>query len=136
MFISFHYIYNGSETSGKKKKENRKNLSINGSEIISISGIDKIQPNKLLKCKINRENSIKEIYELGEFQVDGNTIVLSEQMDWPVSRNIYEEEICKDTFEKATRYCSNKMKEIFLKENRPRTQCPQHVSPFSRFQDK
>ena len=44
------------------KKENRKNLSINGSEKISISGIDKIQPNKLLKCKINRENSIKEIY--------------------------------------------------------------------------
>ena len=81
-------------------------------------------------------NSIKEIYELGEFEVDGNTIVLSDQLDWPISRNIYEEEICKDTFEKATRYCSNKMKEIFLKENRPRKQCPQHMSPFSRFQDK
>ena len=43
---------------------------------------------------------------------------------------------CKDTFEKATRYCSNKMKEIFLKENRPKKQCSQHVSPFSRFQEK
>ena len=53
-----------------------------------------------------------------------------------MSKNVYKEEICKHTFEKATRYCPEKMKEIFLKENLPSVKCHKHISPFSRFQDK
>ena len=81
-------------------------------------------------------NSIKKIYQLGEFQSDDEIISLSDQIDWSMSKNVYKEEICKDTFEKATRYCPDKMKEIFLKENLPTMQCHKHISPFSRFKDK
>ena len=81
-------------------------------------------------------NTIKDLYKLGEFQVGDETIILSERTDWTTSRGIVEVEICKETYEKATRFCTSKMKEIFLSSNRPRIQCQQHSSPFSRFQDK
>ena len=81
-------------------------------------------------------NTIKNIYELGEFQVGDETVLLSNKTDWPTPRGIVEVEICKDTYEKATRFCQSKMKEIFLSHNRPRIQCQQHSSPFSRFKDK
>ena len=37
--------------------KNRKNLEINGDEIISIYGIENITPNKILKCSIKGTNS-------------------------------------------------------------------------------
>ncbi len=64
------------------------------------------------------------------------TVVLNKHLDWPMSQGVVEVAICKETYEKATRFCPNKMKEIFLSHNRPRIQCKQHSSPFSRFQDK
>ena len=76
------------------------------------------------------------IYKLGEFKVGDETVILSEKMDWPTYRDVVEVEICKDTLEKATRYCTSKIKEIFISNSRPRKQCQQHSSPFSRFQDK
>ena len=79
---------------------------------------------------------MKSIYELGEFQVDDAAVILNEHLDWPMVRGIKEIEICKETFEKASRYCPNKMKEIFILENRPKKQCKQHSNPFSRFKEK
>lgn len=81
-------------------------------------------------------NTMKAVYELGEFQVGDETVILSERADWTTSRGVVEIEICKDTYEKVTRFCPSYMKEIFLSNNRPRIQCQQHSSPFSRFQDK
>jgi len=81
-------------------------------------------------------NTIRDIFELGEFQAGDETIILNERTDWPTSQGIVEVEICKDTYEKATRFCTSKIKEIFLLSNRPRIQCQQHSSPFSRFKDK
>ena len=81
-------------------------------------------------------NSIKKIYDLGEFQAADELTLLSDQIDWPISKNIFKEEICVETFEKATRYCPGRVKEIFLNENIPREECQKHDSPFSRFQDK
>ena len=81
-------------------------------------------------------NTIRDIYELGEFQIGEKTVILSERTDWPTSRGVVEVEICKDTYEKATRFCPSKMNELFLSNNRPQIQCQQHSSPFSRFQDK
>ena len=81
-------------------------------------------------------NTMKDIYELGEFQVDDETVILSERTDWNTARGVVEIEICKDTYEKSSRFCPEKMNELFLSHNRPRIQCQHHSSPFSRFQDK
>ena len=63
------------------------------------------------------------------------TVVLNKHLDWPMSQGVVEVAICKETYEKATRFCSA-TKEIYLKENRPRQMCQKHSSPFSRFKDK
>jgi len=52
-----------------------------------------------------------------------------------MSQGVIEVVICKETFEKATRFCPER-KEIYLKNNRPRELCQKHLSPFSRFKDK
>ena len=80
-------------------------------------------------------NTIRNIYDGGEFQSRGETILLNAKTDWPISQGVVEVEICEETYEKATRFCPT-MKEIFLKNNRPRQQCQKHSSPFSRFKDK
>jgi len=80
-------------------------------------------------------NTIRKIYEVGEFQSRGETVLLNEKADWSRPQGAVEVEICQETYEKATRFCP-KMKEIFLKDNRPRQQCQKHSSPFSRFKDK
>ena len=80
-------------------------------------------------------NTIQDIYNVGDYQYRGETILLNDRADWKMSPGVVEVEICKDTYEKATQFCS-KTKEIFLKDNRPRQQCRTHSSPFSRFKDK
>jgi len=80
-------------------------------------------------------NTIRNIYDGGEFQSRGETVLLNEKADWSRPQGAVEVEICQETYEKATRFCP-KMKEIFLKDNRPRQQCQKHSSPFSRFKDK
>jgi penicillin-binding protein 1A len=80
-------------------------------------------------------NTIRSIYEGGEFQSRGETVLLNKKADWSMSKGVIQVEICEDTYEKATRFCP-KIKEIFLKDNRPRQQCQKHSSPFSRFKDK
>jgi penicillin-binding protein 1A len=80
-------------------------------------------------------NTIREIYQIGEYQYMDESVLLNDRTDWPMSQGVVEVVICKDTHEKATRFCTE-TKEIFLKDNRPRKQCQTHSSPFSRFQDK
>lgn len=80
-------------------------------------------------------NTIRSIYEGGEFQSRGETVLLNKKADWSMSKGVIQVEICEDTYKKATRFCP-KIKEIFLKDNRPRQQCQKHSSPFSRFKDK
>tara|TARA_B110000116_G_scaffold56151_1_gene47667 strand:+ start:1444 stop:3639 length:2196 start_codon:yes stop_codon:yes gene_type:complete len=80
-------------------------------------------------------NTIRSIYEGGEFKSRGETVLLNKKADWSMSKGVIQVEICEDTYKKATRFCP-KIKEIFLKDNRPRQQCQKHSSPFSRFKDK
>ena len=80
-------------------------------------------------------NTIKAIYQTGEYQYMGESVLLNDRSDWSMSQGVVEVAICKDTYEKATRFCPE-TKEIFLKGNRPRQQCQTHASPFSRFKDK
>ena len=80
-------------------------------------------------------NTIQDIYNVGDYQYRGETILLNDRADWKMSPGVVEVEICKDTYEKATQFCPE-TKEIFLKDNRPRQQCRTHSSPFSRFKDK
>ena len=80
-------------------------------------------------------NTISKIYKTGEYQYMDKTILLNKHLDWPMSQGVVEVAICKETYEKATRFCSA-TKEIYLKANRPRQMCQKHSSPFSRFKDK
>ena len=80
-------------------------------------------------------NTMRNIYDGGEFQSRGETVLLNAKADWPMSQGVVEVEICEETYEKATRFCPE-TKEIFLRGNRPRQQCQTHSSPFSRFKDK
>jgi penicillin-binding protein 1A len=80
--------------------------------------------------------TIKNIYELGEFQSDDKNIILSKRTDWPDSPDVIRISVCKESYQKSTRFCTNSMEEIFLSHNRPRQQCQLHSSPFSRFKDK
>ena len=80
-------------------------------------------------------NTIREVYNVGEFQYRGETTLLNDRADWKMSPGVVEVEICKDTYEKATHFYPE-TKEIFLKDNRPRQKCQTHSSPFSRFKDK
>jgi len=80
-------------------------------------------------------NTIKAIYQTGEYQYMGESVLLNDRSDWSMSQGVVEVAICKDTYEKATRFCPE-TKEIFLKGNQPRQQCQTHASPFSRFKDK
>ena len=80
-------------------------------------------------------NTIKAIYQTGEYHYMGESVLLNDRADWPMSHGVVEIVICKDTYEKATQFCPE-TKEIFLKNNRPRQQCQTHSGPFSRFKDK
>ena len=80
-------------------------------------------------------NTIRNIYDDGEFQSRGETVLMNKKADWFRPQGAVEVEICQETYEKATRFCP-KMKEFFLKDNQPRQQCQKHSSPFSRFKDK
>ena len=79
--------------------------------------------------------TIRKIYDVGELKSGRETILLNEKLDWPISKNIIELDICKETYEKATRFCPT-MKEMYIENNQPRSDCQKHSSPFSRFKDK
>ena len=81
-------------------------------------------------------NTIKDIYKLGEFERGDETIILSNKKDWTISRNVTNTKICMDTFEKASIYCPNTMKELYLPNTKPKFECKEHSSPFSRFPSK
>ena len=51
-------------------------------------------------------NTIKDIYNLGEFDRGDETIILNNKKDWTISRNVTNKTICLDTFEKASIYLS------------------------------
>ncbi len=79
--------------------------------------------------------SIKNIYDTGEYKYLDSEIILDSTLDWDTPNGIVEMDICKDTHDKATRWCKTE-KSKFLKNNKPRESCQKHSSPFSRFKDK
>ena len=59
-------------------------------------------------------NTIKKIYQTGEYQYMNETVLLNEHVDWPMPQGVVEVSICKETYEKTTRFCPE-TKEFFLK---------------------
>jgi penicillin-binding protein 1A len=80
-------------------------------------------------------NTMKAVYQTGEYQNIDGSVLLNDRAGWSISQGVVEIAICKETYEKSTRFCPE-TKEIYLKENRPRQLCQKHSSPFSRFKDK
>ena len=76
--------------------------------------------------------SIKEIYNLDYYYIDGQEVELKDKLDWKQPDGVVEVSVCSETGKKATRYCSSK-NEIFLEANQPTNNCDLHSTPLSRF---
>ena len=76
--------------------------------------------------------SIKEIYDFGKISYKDHDIQLDPNLDWEIPNGVLTEYICKDTYKKATRFCSNKSKEIFVK-GKQLGYCTKHESIFRDF---
>ena len=76
--------------------------------------------------------SIKEIYDYGKYRYADSDIQLNPNLDWDAPDGVVTEYICKDTYKKATRFCTNKVKEILLKEYTMKS-CDKHDSVFREF---
>ena len=76
--------------------------------------------------------SIKEIYDYGKYRYADSDIQLNPNLDWDAPDGVVTEYICKDTYKKATRFCTNKVKEILLKEYTMKS-CEKHDSVFREF---
>ena len=77
--------------------------------------------------------TMKDIYDTGNYYSDLKEITeLEPNLNWIIPDGISELEICSETFDKPTQYCT-RTKEKFLKQFQPRRTCRKHTSPFSRF---
>ena len=78
--------------------------------------------------------SIKGIYDLEHYYINGEREILIKDLDWERPSDILNLSVCSETNKKSTEICSQK-KEIFLKNNQPVEMCDRHATPLSRFKN-
>ncbi len=78
--------------------------------------------------------SIKGIYDLEHYYINGEREILIKDLDWERPSDILNLSVCSETNKKSTEICSQK-KEIFLKNNQPVEMCDKHATPLSRFKN-
>ena len=77
--------------------------------------------------------TMKDIYADGDyFSGLKESTTLESHLNWSVPDGIVELEICSETFDTPSQWCT-RTREIFLKQFQPRISCRKHTSPFSRF---
>jgi len=76
--------------------------------------------------------TIKDVYDLEHYHVNGEKVILIDDMDWEKPKGVVTVSVCSETGKKSTDICSQK-KEIFLKNNQPIETCDKHATPLSRF---
>ena len=77
-------------------------------------------------------NTIKEIYNLGNYYYQGNIVEIIKNDDWDIPDGIVEKNICKDNCCLKTDWCES-YKEYFIKSTVPDQQCEEYSNPLFRF---
>jgi len=76
-------------------------------------------------------DAIKEIYSLGSFHSGTETVYIDSDASWEEPHGIITEEVCSETYDKATRWCKSK-KEIYLNNTQPTEDCSKHVGALKK----
>jgi len=76
--------------------------------------------------------SIKEIYELGEYEFFNKKIELDKNSDWDIPEGVIKKEICKETCCLSTEWCEGYY-EYFIEGNYPNEVCEDFSNPLFRF---
>ena len=77
-------------------------------------------------------NTIKEIYNLGNYYHSDNIIKINAKEDWNVPNGVIEASICEDTCCLGTDWCDS-YKEYFIESNVPNQTCQEYSNPLFRF---
>ena len=76
--------------------------------------------------------TIKEIYDLGEYQSLNEKVKLDKKSDWYIPDGIVQKNICLETCCQSTEWCDS-YTEYFIENNFPREQCEEFSNPLFRF---
>ncbi len=76
-------------------------------------------------------DAIKEIYSLGSFHSGTEIVYIDTDASWKEPHGIIEEEVCGETYDKATRWCKSK-KEIYLNNTQPTENCSKHTGALKK----
>ena len=77
-------------------------------------------------------NTIKEIYELEEYQFFNEKVILDKKSDWEIPDGVIKKNICKETCCLSTEWCDSYV-EYFLENNIPHEECAEFSNPLFRF---
>lgn len=76
--------------------------------------------------------TIKDIYDLGEYEFNGEKIILDSKSDWDIPDGILQKNICNESCCLATDWCES-YNEYFLEDNMPLEKCEEFSNPLFRF---
>ena len=76
--------------------------------------------------------TIKDIYELKEYNFLNETILLDDKAEWDIPDGIIQKKICKETCCLSTDWC-DPYNEYFLEDNLPNEKCEEYSNPLFRF---
>lgn len=77
-------------------------------------------------------NTIREIYNLGNYYHSGSIIKIDTKEDWDIPNGVIEANICEDTCCLGTDWCDS-YKEYFIESNVPNQTCQEYSNPLFRF---
>jgi len=77
-------------------------------------------------------NTIREIYNLGNYYHSGNIIKINTKEDWDTPSGVIEANICEGTCCLGTDWCDS-YKEYFIESNVPSETCQEYSNPLFRF---
>ena len=76
--------------------------------------------------------TIKDIYDLGEYEFNGEKIILDSKSDWDIPDGILQKNVCNESCCLATDWCES-YNEYFLEDNMPLEKCEEFSNPLFRF---
>ena len=76
--------------------------------------------------------TIKNIYDLGEYETFDEKIILDSKSDWKIPDGIIQKDICNESCCLATDWCES-YKEYFIENNIPAEKCEEFSNPLFRF---
>ena len=61
-------------------------------------------------------------------------VYLDDKENWSVPNNIIEVKICKETLDRAGKWCKS-ISEIYLENYTPRNECQKHINAFTKYKE-